>query len=100
LLLIGDLGDVSTSAAYKALVAGGLHDLGGEANLPTCCREKIVGEQPPLTLRTDYFFADRWVAPALQPWGDKPHARADGTLLYPSDHNGLMAVFPLAAPTP
>ena len=100
LLLMGDLSDVSTSAAYKVFVAGGLRDAGSAANLPTCCREKIVGEQPPLTLRTDYFFADRWAAPTLQLWGDKPHARADGTLLYPSDHNGLMAVFPLAAPAP
>jgi endonuclease/exonuclease/phosphatase family metal-dependent hydrolase len=100
LLLMGDLSDVSTSGAYKVVTGGGLHDLGAEGNLPTCCREKTIGQQPPVTQRTDYLFADRWVAPAVGLWADKPHQRADGSWLYASDHNGLTAVFALAQPGP
>lgn len=96
LILMGGLSDVPSSSTYKVLAGAGLQDLGAEGDLPTCCREKAVGEQPAVTQRTDYFFADRWVAPPVQLWGDKAHQRADGSWLYDSDHNGLTAVFPLA----
>ncbi|MEO9254499.1 MAG: hypothetical protein ABI305_03095, partial [Tepidiformaceae bacterium] len=100
LILLGDLSDEPTSTTYKVFTGAGLQDLGAQNNLPTCCRDKAVGEQPALTQRTDYFFADRWVAPPVQLWGDKPDQRADGSWLYDSDHNGLTAVFPLAIAGP
>jgi endonuclease/exonuclease/phosphatase family metal-dependent hydrolase len=100
LVLMGDLSDVPSSATYKVFADAGLHDLGAEGDLPTCCRDKVVGQQAPLTQRTDYLFAERWVAPPVKLWGDTPRARADGSLLYDSDHDGLTAVFPLAPPGP
>ena len=98
LLLMGDLSDTPESSAYKAFVDAGFKDLDAAGNLPTCCRETVVGEQPALTTRTDFLFADRWTAPAPAVWGDTPGKRADGTPLYASDHNGLTAVFPLTLP--
>jgi endonuclease/exonuclease/phosphatase family metal-dependent hydrolase len=96
LLLMGDLSDTSDSGAYKAFIDAKLKDLGLVANLPTCCREVVSGEQPPLTSRTDFFLVDRWAALAPALWGEMPATQADGTPLYASDHNGLTVVFPLS----
>jgi endonuclease/exonuclease/phosphatase family metal-dependent hydrolase len=97
LLLMGDLSDTSASSAYKVFADAGLKDLGLTANLATCCRDSVSGDQPPLTTRTDFFFVDRWAALAPALLGDAPSKQADGTSLYASDHNGLTVVFPLMA---
>lgn len=100
LVLLGDLSDVSTSGAHKAFIDAGLRDLGSDETIQTCCRDAVIGEQPPLTQRTDYIFTDRFPPAKEQIWADKPQKRADGSLLYASDHNGLTAVFPLSMTSP
>jgi endonuclease/exonuclease/phosphatase family metal-dependent hydrolase len=100
LVLMGDLSDIAGSGAYKALVDAGLRDLGDDKTIQTCCREAIIGEQPPVAQRTDFIFTDRFAAVPEQTWADQPVKRADGSLLYASDHNGLKAVFPLSMMSP
>lgn len=98
ILLMGDLGDVPGSATIQPLIDSGLTDLIGEAPIVTCCRDGIIGELPPVTTRTSYIFGLGWVGPELSTFGDKPKKRADGSLLYASDHNGMFAVFPVRPP--
>ncbi len=45
-----------------------------------------------------YIFGTGWLGPQLSLFGDKPKSRADGSLLYTSDHNGIFAVFPVRSP--
>lgn len=95
-----DASGVSTYEFYSNI---GLHDAAGKEPIVTCCRESVVGEQAPLTARNDYLMSDRWKPASWSLFGDVPALRADGTALYPSDHNGLMAVFPIPeepAPAP
>ncbi len=99
LLLMGDLSDTPGSETDKVFTDAGLKDAAADSDAPTCCREALIGMQPALTTRTDYIFQQGWDAPKLELWAAAPHKRADGTDLYPSDHNGLTAVFPLAAGT-
>lgn len=99
LLVMGDMSEPAGSATYAVFEAAGLADLAGSASLPTCCRESVLGEQPPLTVRTDYVLSDSWIPSSVALLGDQPHNRADGTPLYASDHNGLLAVFPLSPPS-
>lgn len=61
----------------------------------TCCRSTVLGEQPPLTVRTDFIFSYGLLPPALAVFGSEPKTRADGMPIYISDHNGLQAVFPI-----
>ncbi|OAI40768.1 hypothetical protein AYO38_05220 [bacterium SCGC AG-212-C10] len=100
-IVMGDLSDAPDSTTAATFAAAGMHDVAivaaGEPGYGTCCRESVVKEQPPLTQRYDYIFAERLVAPAVSVFGDQPKKRADGSLLYASDHNGLLAVFPLNA---
>ena len=91
-----DPAGLSTYDFYSAI---GLHDVAGKGPVGTCCRDTVIGEQPPLKLRNDYLLSDRWTALSWQVFGDRPYKRADGTLLYASDHNGLWAVFPVPEPT-
>ncbi|MBA4181638.1 MAG: hypothetical protein C0506_13690 [Anaerolinea sp.] len=95
LLFVGDLNDVPGSATTQPFVDAGLLDAVGDAPLFTCCRDGIIGELPPLTTRTTHIFASGWAPPQLSVFGDKPRKRADGSFLYPSDHNGLFAIFPV-----
>ncbi len=98
LLLMGDFGDVPGSATIQPLAEAGLVDLIGDAPIVTCCRDEIVGELPPVTTRTSYLFGIGWLGPQLSLFGDKPKGRADGSLLYMSDHNGIFAAFPVRPP--
>jgi endonuclease/exonuclease/phosphatase family metal-dependent hydrolase len=95
LLVMGDIGDTAESTTYRVFTAAGLIDPGVAGGAGTCCRESVLGLQPALTQRTDFVFTANLPPTQLSLWGDKPHKRADGTLLYASDHNGLAAVFPL-----
>lgn len=98
LLLVGDLGDVPGSATIQPLTDGGLVDLIADSPIVTCCRDAIIGDLPPLTTRTSFIFGVGWLGPKLSQFGDKPKGRADGSLLYASDHNGIFAVFPVRPP--
>lgn len=98
LLLVGDLGDLPGSATVQPFLDAGLVDLIADSTLVTCCREAIIGDLPPLTTRTSYIFGFGWLGPKLWQFGDKPKSRADGSLLYTSDHNGIFAVFPVRSP--
>ena len=95
LLLIGDFGDVPGSATIEPLVESGLVDLAADAPVNTCCRDGVLGEMPPLTTRTSHIFGTGWLGPQLTTFAGKPRKRADGSLLYASDHDGIFAVFPV-----
>lgn len=106
-LIMGDLSETPGSPAPQAIVDWGMTDVSasfaGEAQRLTCCRDGIAGEVAAPTMRTDFIFAERWKATAVGPFAETPGKRLDGTALYPSDHNGLFAVFPVptaATPSP
>lgn len=94
-IVLGDLSDVPESGAYGELMEIGLQDSFAEAGVATCCRESPVGEQKPLTLRTDYLLTARWWPAETGALGEVAAKRADGTVLFASDHIGLFAVFAL-----
>lgn len=100
LVAMGDLSDGPKTTTYQAFLNAGLQDVGVVASSPTCCREQIVGQQPAVTQRTDFVFAYNLATPTVATFGDKPHKRADGSLLYASDHNGIEVVFPIVSPGP
>ncbi len=99
-IILGDFNDTPDSATIRPVTAAGFKDIAvvaaGDPGFPTCCRETVLGEQPPLTARTDFILTDRlgW-HPTVSLFAHEPKKRADGTYLYASDHNGLKAVFPL-----
>jgi endonuclease/exonuclease/phosphatase family metal-dependent hydrolase len=94
-IVLGDMGDGPDSPTLAALTSIGLED--EFAGIPefTCCRETVVGEQPVVTVRTDYMLVANWNPSVVDVFADEPAKRADGTLLYASDHNGISAVFPI-----
>ncbi len=98
-IILGDLNDTPDSAPIATLLGAGFQDIAvvgeGEPGYGTCCRESVLGEQPPLTTRTDYILANGIGPAQVSLLGNVPKKRADGSLLYASDHNGLKAVFPL-----
>lgn len=102
-LIMADLSDRAESPPYEAITGGGFVDmaptLGGQP-ATTCCRATVLGQQPPATARHDFIFAADWRATSATIFGSVPGKRADGALLYASDHNGVFAVFPLAAAPP
>lgn len=98
LLLMGDLGAVPGSPGIEPLTTAGLVDLVADAPLLTCCRDGVIGDLPPVTTRTSYIFGSGWLPPQLSLFAEKPLKRADGSLLYASDHNGIFAVFPVRPP--
>ncbi|MEP7217119.1 MAG: hypothetical protein ABI782_12765, partial [Anaerolineaceae bacterium] len=98
LLLVGDMGVLPGSATLQPFLEAGLVDLIADTPLVTCCRDAITGDLPPLTTRTSYIFGTDWLGPKAWQFGDKPKSRADGSLLYTSDHNGIFAVFPVRSP--
>ncbi len=97
--VLGDMGDAPGSPTEQAFLSLGLTDLLAESSLATCCRESVVGKQPPLTTRTDYIFSTGWAPVELNVFGDEPQEQDGGILIYASDHNGIRAVFPIAGST-
>jgi len=97
-IVLGDLSDVPGSATQQVLLDLGLVDVFASAELTTCCRETIVGEQPAMSTRTDHFLTSNWLPSMSATFADKPRELQDGTLLYASDHNGLLAVLPISPP--
>ncbi|MCC6381963.1 MAG: hypothetical protein IT304_05605 [Dehalococcoidia bacterium] len=87
--------DPSGAPLYDVYEQIGLRDVGGSGPIVTCCRDAILGDQPPLKARTDLLMYDRMKVNLAEVFGDEPDERADGTPLYGSDHNGLEAVFPV-----
>jgi endonuclease/exonuclease/phosphatase family metal-dependent hydrolase len=92
-LLIGDMGDPVESATYEAFRQAGFTDPAWERPLPTCCRTNVVGAQPELTSRSDCIMALGFGEASVQLFAHHPVTGDDGTQLYASDHNGLLAVF-------
>ena len=90
--------DSAGTATQQAFVDIGLSDILEQSGLQTCCREGVMGEQAPLTSRTDYILTSQWMPSALGVFADLPKKLEDGSLLYASDHNGLTAVFPISGP--
>lgn len=87
--------DPTAPPTYEVFRAIGLRDVfGGQEGVVTCCRTAVAGEQPPLTAHTDYLMYDRWQSGSAALFGDVPSS-SNGNLVYLSDHNGIMAVFPI-----
>ena len=94
LVMVGQ-SDPAVPSSYEVFRAIGLRDVfGAGEGIVTCCRAAVVDEQPPLTARTDYLMYDRWQAGSAELFGDQP-LENHGSLLYLSDHNGIMAIFPI-----
>lgn len=94
-LLIGDMGDPAGSATYQVFTQAGFADPAWESPLVTCCRQTVLGDQPPLQSRPDCVMAAGFPAATAKLFADQPVAQPDGEKLYASDHNGLVVVFPL-----
>lgn len=91
--------DPSGESTYGQFSAIGLRDVFGKEPVYTCCRESILGEQPPLTVRSDYLLYGGWAPASFRLFAEVPLPRAaDGAPLYASDHNGIAAVFPVPLP--
>ena len=92
-IVLSGQSDPGGTSVYDLYSAIELHDVGGKGPLVTCCRESVLGSQPPMKSRSDYLMAARWAPVSFQVIGNTPTIRADGTTLYMSDHNGLAATF-------
>lgn len=90
-----DPGPAPTWEQFKFL---GLNYIPKEAGIVTCCRKSVIGEQPPLEGRNDYFMSKGLASLGSVLFADKPGKRKDGTLLYGSDHNGIATTFALPPP--
>lgn len=97
-LVLGDFGDPAGTPTQQAFLDIGLNDVLEESGLQTCCRESVVGEQPPPNARVDYLLTSQWMPSALGLFADQPGKLDDGQPLYASDHNGVTAIFPIGPP--
>lgn len=97
-ILMGDMSDTAGSATFAVYTAAGFEDVAPEEGFATCCRLGVLGDQEPPTVRTDVIMTDGWEPLQVALWGDEAKPRPDGTPLYPSDHNGLMATFSVTDP--
>jgi len=104
LVVLGDLNEQPGGAVQQAFLTAGLADVAAttaDKPLLTCCREAVTGEQPPLQSRTDYIFtAGNWSLQTVGAFATLPRKRADGALVYASDHDGLKATFTLPPDLP
>ena len=88
LLVMGDLGAGPSSGAYQAFIASGLRDVAvadagtGDVPASTCCRDHVVGLQPPLTMRTSFVFSEGWASEGATIFGDQAMPQPGGTVLY------------------
>lgn len=94
-ILLGDMGDAPDSETVQVFTTAGLDDAFAGVPEVTCCRPAVLGEQPAPGTRTDYVLVSGWTPSVVDVFADAPQPRADGTLLYASDHNGVTAVFPI-----
>lgn len=99
LIVMGGLGDTVDVETLDVFASSGITGVTPE-EAPTCCRASVVGEQPPLTMHTDFLLTNGWNPKETALWGHEPIQRADGSWLYASDHNGLRATFELDPPLP
>lgn len=97
-IVLGDFGDGAGTPTQRAFLDIGLSDVLDESGLQTCCRENVIGEQPPVEGRVDYLLTSQWMPSALGIFGDAPGKLDGGELLYASDHNGITAIFPIGPP--
>ena len=86
----------STYQFYKTL---DLHEVSGADPIATCCRESVLGDQPPLTAFTHYLMSARWAPSSWAVFGDQPQPRADGTMLYEVTTTASKPSSRLARPT-
>lgn len=68
----------------------------GEFAFHTCCRENVLSIGGGLDVRADFIMTDGWLAEDIVAFGHLPQPRADGSALYVSVRNGLLAVLPMA----
>jgi hypothetical protein len=94
IVMVGN-SDPTTGSIYDFFTPLGLVDVAGDDPVVTCCRESVIGEQPPLTVRVDLLMTLGWTRMSYQLIGSTPALRPDGTLLYASDHDGLAATLPI-----
>jgi endonuclease/exonuclease/phosphatase family metal-dependent hydrolase len=93
--VLGDMGDPPGSPTQEVFLDLGLFDLYEDSEVVTCCRESVLGEQPPPATRTDYIFNNGWRPIELGVFVSEPKILENGDRLYASDHNGIRAVFPI-----
>lgn len=98
-VVMADLNDGPESPGYEALRSIGLSDPFEGTDVLTCCRVSVKGAQEPFTERSSYIFAWAWSPLETGTFGNTGATSTDGTVVYPSDHLGLWAVFPLGTPT-
>ena len=94
-VVMADLSDGPESPAYQALRAIDLTDPFEGSDVLTCCRVSVVGAQEPMTARTSYIFGWSWSPVETGTFGGSGATSSDGTVVFPSDHLGLWAIFPL-----
>lgn len=97
-LVIGDFSSEPGTPTIAGFTAAGFVDVAAEsgaAGITTCCRATVLGAQPPLEGRTDYILSDRLPVAEVGVFAEDPVTRADGAVIYASDHNGITAIFPI-----
>ena len=87
--------DPAAASFYDLYEAIGLSEVAGADPVVTCCRTSVIGAQPSVSARSDYLMSARWDPIGYSIFGEIPVNRIDGSLLYMSDHNGIMATFPV-----
>ena len=99
LLLMGNIGSESGTLVLQPFLRQGFIDLAVQTNgrwaKATCCRNALLGPLPRVERRTDFLMTDGWEAEIVDVFADEPIERDDGSLLYASDHNGVLAVLPV-----
>ncbi|GAB4329738.1 MAG: hypothetical protein Kow0010_14380 [Dehalococcoidia bacterium] len=100
-IVMGSLGIPHDSDLMKLYEEAGLVDVTrrvlGDLAPATCCRESILAPGTPLTERSDFILTDGWLPSRIRYFGHLPHRSADGTMLYASIRNGLMAALPITS---
>ena len=99
MLLMADIGS-NDPLVLEPLTSEGYVDLAGKRDgfwaKATCCRDTLLDPQQEAESRTDFVMTDGWEAQTVDVFAEEPHEREDGSLLYASDHNGILAVLPVA----
>lgn len=100
-IVTGSLGIPHDSDLMALYEEAGLVDVTrrvlGEHAPATCCRESVLAPGTPLTERSDFILTDGWLPTRIRYFGHLPKRMEDGTMLYASVRNGLMATLPVTS---
>ena len=97
-IVAGSFGLTPSALGLEPLLKAGYVDLAAAASdypLPTCCRERLIDPEETPAARVDFLLSDGWHAQTVTLFAHRPHLQDDGTELYASDRNGLLAVLPV-----